>query len=234
MTDSLLHFPIYIGDALKKFIENPTLEERGAWISIVVAMVHNDGELLTEDELYRYALIFNEQDKQSLSKALAKLKQAGVVEEIKSLINKQKGLRKTRQEAGRKGGLKSKKNKQSLSNSESESESELNTELELESFNLFRSNYPLQGRGFGSVKKAKEKLTVALKKDSIETITQGARNYGAYIRCTGQSNQDAFRWLENERWNDDYTIAVAAQQSKDHGLNEAAVRGMLRAENPDF
>lgn len=129
MTDSLIHFPIYIGDALKKFIEYPTLEERGAWISIVVAMIHNDGELPSENDLYRHALIFEEKDKQSLSKALAKLKKAGAIKEVMSLIHKQKDLRKIRQEAGKKGGKKSKKNKQSLSNSESESESELKSEL---------------------------------------------------------------------------------------------------------
>lgn len=142
MSDSLLHFPLYIGDTLKKFIQNPSLEERGAWISIAIAIVHNDGELPDEDSLYRYALCFDEKDKQSLSKALAKLKQDGSIDEIKLMINKQKNLRKSRQDAGRKGGKKSKKNKQSLSkgvskllkqnvsNSESESESESNTELE--------------------------------------------------------------------------------------------------------
>ena len=28
MTDSLIHFPLYVGDAFKKFIEYPSLEER--------------------------------------------------------------------------------------------------------------------------------------------------------------------------------------------------------------
>ena len=80
MSDSLVHFPIYIGEALKKFIEYPTLEERGAWISIVVAMIHNDGELPQKEELFRYALIFDDKDKQCLSNALAKFKKLGLIE----------------------------------------------------------------------------------------------------------------------------------------------------------
>ena len=130
MTDSLIHFPLYVGDAFKKFIEYPSLEERGAWISIVVAMIHNDGELPNKDDLYRHALIFNDDDKQCLSQALAKFKKLGLIEEVNELIYKQKQLRKKRQEAGRKGGAKSPKKQAMLKQSESESESELNTELE--------------------------------------------------------------------------------------------------------
>ena len=128
MSDSLVHFPIYIGEALKKFIEYPTLEERGAWISIIVAMIHNDGELPQKEELFRYALIFDDKDKQCLSNALAKFKKLGLIDEINELINKQKALRKRRQNAGRKGGLATPKKQAMLKQSESEVESESESE----------------------------------------------------------------------------------------------------------
>lgn len=130
MTNELIHFPIYIGDALKRFIEFPTLEERGAWISFVIAMVHNDGEFESEEELFNHCLVFDEKNKQCLSKTLAKLKQKNIPDDIKLLIDKQKSLREARKKAGKKGGKISKKNKQSLSISESESELELELESE--------------------------------------------------------------------------------------------------------
>jgi len=104
-----------------------------AWISIVVAMVHNDGELPNEADLYRYALIFEEKDKQSLSKALAKFKKSGLIKEVNDLIYKQKELRQKRQDAGRKGGMKSTKKQAKGKQSDPESESEPKTEIESKS-----------------------------------------------------------------------------------------------------
>lgn len=134
MSDALMHFPVYIGDALKKFIEYPTMQERGAWLSIVVGLVQNDGLLPDDESLYFKCLCFGDQDKQVLkqvlSKCLSKGKDGYYSEEINTLINKQKALRDKRREAGRKGGSKSPKDKQKLKQSESESESELNTESE--------------------------------------------------------------------------------------------------------
>lgn len=73
-------------------------------------------------------------------------------------------------------------------------------------FNFFWEAFPKNNRSKGSNKEAKAKFKIALTKDTFENIMQGVRNYETYIRNTGQSNKDAFRWLNNESWRDDYTI----------------------------
>ena len=137
MSETLIHFPIYIGDALKKFIEFPTLEERGAWLSITVALIQNNGALPDDETLFFKCLIFNEQNKQVLkqvlSKCLIKTDRGWESEEVNLLINKQKDLRDKRKEFGRRGGLKKPKSKQKLKQSESESESESKAESKAES-----------------------------------------------------------------------------------------------------
>jgi len=81
-----------------------------------------------------------------------------------------------------------------------------NNNIDDNNFCDFWLAYPQNNRGKGSRKDAQSKFVIALKKDNIENIMQGVRNYEAYIRRTGQSNKDAFRWLEKEAWRDDYTI----------------------------
>ena len=116
MSDTLIHFPVYIGDALKKFIEYPTLPERGAWISLCVALIQNDGFLPHDDTIYYKCLCFDDRDKQVLNKVinacLTKQKGFFICQEITDLINKQKTLRQKRIRAGQLGG---KASKQSLS-----------------------------------------------------------------------------------------------------------------------
>ena len=73
-------------------------------------------------------------------------------------------------------------------------------------FEQFKMSYPLQGRGFGSIKDAKAKFIVARKKDTFTNIMIGVNKYASYIRNTGQDNKDAFRWIEKEQWRDDYSI----------------------------
>jgi uncharacterized protein YdaU (DUF1376 family) len=141
MSETLIHFPLYIGDALKRFIEYPTLQQRGAWVSIIVALVQNNGILPDDETIYYKCLAFNEQDKQVLqqvlSKCLSKTEKGWVDDNTTILINNQKILREKRRIAGQVGG-KSKQIKQAnaiasatvlLKQSESESESESKTEL---------------------------------------------------------------------------------------------------------
>lgn len=147
MTDTLIHFPLYIGDTLKRFIEHPTLAERGAWISITVALVQNDGVLVDDDTLYYKCLAFNDADKQVLkqvlSKCFTKASEGWVDEHTTLLIESQKILREKRRLAGQVGG-KSRKTTQAnakanasvlLKQSESESESEPELKLELKKDN---------------------------------------------------------------------------------------------------
>jgi len=144
VTDTLIHFPLYIGDTLKRFIEYPTLQERGAWVSIVVALVQNNGVLIDDDTIFYKCLAFNDEDKQVLkqvlSKCLSKTPNGWVDTTTTELINNQKILREKRRVAGQAGG-KSRQFKQAnaqasaiaiaqanatilLKQSESESESE--------------------------------------------------------------------------------------------------------------
>lgn len=101
-------------------------------------------------------------------------------------------------------------------------------------FIQFRNLYPLQGRDFGSVKEAVAKFKVARKKDSFDKIIQGVQRYANYITNTGQSSQDAFRWLEKERWRESYIVSSKPANDKHLRTLEAAARGHAKAANPDF
>ena len=259
MTDTLIHFPLYIGDTLKRFIEFPTLQERGAWISITCALVQNDGVLVDDDSLYYKCLAFNENDKQVLKQVLSKCfskGESGWYSEVTlELINNQKILRQKRRISGQAGG-KSRKNNQAsaipsaqasasvlLKQSESESESELESELEsvkeitvteeeltqeiLGQFDMFWQDFPVNGRNKGSKKDAESKFKIALKKSTFNEIMQGVKHYANYLTSTGQSNQDAFRWLEKERWRDDYTITAKQNaNNNDTRIKTAIVRSL--------
>ena len=74
--------------------------------------------------------------------------------------------------------------------------------------------FPQNGRTRGSMKKALAKYVVARAKSGFNEIMQGLQSYAKYIRDNGQKNCDAFRWLEDERWRDDYAVA---QQSAGAG-----------------
>ena len=102
-------------------------------------------------------------------------------------------------------------------------------------FSQFWEWFPVVNRTKGSMKKAKASLRQALKKDDFNQIIQGLDSYAKYIKHSGQSNADAFRWINDERWGDDWTVRLKPlPDTQCNEYNEAAVRGMLRAENPDF
>jgi uncharacterized protein YdaU (DUF1376 family) len=128
MTDTLIYFPLYVGDLLKKFIEYPTFEERGAWLSIVTALIQNDGILVDDETVFFKCMIFDEKNKQllkqMLSKCLKRNKKGWYSDDVNALIFRQKEVSRKRAEAGAKGGRKSsKKNKQLLKQSSSISKS---------------------------------------------------------------------------------------------------------------
>ena len=84
----------------------------------------------------------------------------------------------------------------------------------LNQFDIFWQDFPTNGRNKGSKKDAEVKFKIALKKSTFNEIMQGVNNYATYIAQSGQSNQDAFRWLEKERWRDDYTITSRVEARK--------------------
>lgn len=83
-----------------------------------------------------------------------------------------------------------------------------------EEFESFWENYPENGRNKGSRKDALSKFKIAKKKDSFEKIMEGVKNYAAYIANTGQKNADAFRWLEKERWRENYIFATVVKPTQ--------------------
>lgn len=109
---------------------------------------------------------------------------------------------------------------------------EKSRELENE-FEIFWELYPKQGRNKGAKNTAEAKFKVARKKDTFENIIQGVKNYAEYIRSTNQSNADTFRWLERERWREDYAIpeqssgaGIRRNPSKSERARAAAERGL--------
>jgi len=72
-----------------------------------------------------------------------------------------------------------------------------------------------------------------------EAIIAGLEKYQTYCRELRQEQKyikHASTWLNNRGWEDEYHINATEtkQQRKSRESKEAAIRGMLRAENPDF
>lgn len=72
-----------------------------------------------------------------------------------------------------------------------------------------------------------------------ETIIGGVEKYQAYARANNTERKyikHASTWLNNRGWEDDYPITSTGYSNKptSRDYEEAAIRGMLRAENPDF
>ena len=93
-------------------------------------------------------------------------------------------------------------------------------------FEEFWNSFPVVNRTKGSMKKAEQNLKAALKKDNFNQISKGVNSYAEFIKRNGQSNADAFRWLADERWRDDYTIQFqqktgSPQKSKHQRAREA-------------
>ena len=78
----------------------------------------------------------------------------------------------------------------------------------MDEFEIFWQDFPVNGRNKGSRKDAVKKFQIARKKASFNEIMTGVNDYAYYIQQSGQSNQDAFRWLEKERWREDYACGV--------------------------
>ena len=102
----------------------------------------------------------------------------------------------------------------------------------------FDSLWNLYGK-IGNKQQALKAYNKAIKGTSHEEIIRGLTNYQQYCRDLGQEQRfikHASTWLNNRGWEDDYTVrAVESNDSRrSRELQEAAVRGMLRAENPDF
>lgn len=237
MSNPLIHFPLYIGDTLKKFIEFPTLEERGAWLSIVIGLIENNGVLPNDKTIYYKCLIFNEDDKQVfkqvLNKCLSKTKKGYVSTEITDLIIKQKQLRDKRVKAGRIGGKRSPKGKQVPKQvpkqSESESESDPYTESESDPiadyFEDFWRIYIPYEVSKGSKKEAKVIFIKILEKGKIsyEQIRNGVERYTAYCHNNNVKTKQVHRWLAKEGWLDEYPDKQTITKESDSDIAKRAI-----------
>ena len=68
--------------------------------------------------------------------------------------------------------------------------------------------YPQNGRNRGSKKQFVQQLKSKIRKGiDHERIFEGIKRYAGYIQQTNQLNKDAFRWIRDEGWEDDYTLA---------------------------
>lgn len=71
-------------------------------------------------------------------------------------------------------------------------------------FDVFWKAYPTHERPKGSKKKAGDKFVTARKSASFEEIIGGLQAYAQHIEKTQERNADAFRWLNDRRWKDEY------------------------------
>jgi uncharacterized protein YdaU (DUF1376 family) len=228
---------MYIGNCLKKFIEYPTLEERGAWLSITVALVQNDGFLPDDETLFFKCLCFNDKDKQVLKqvliKCLSKTKKGWECKEVKELIKKQKTMRDNRRIAGSKGGAASRKNKQELKQSESESESELETLKKTSAKKVSLEELSVNHiRDWLAKKRTQGKYLEHNEHDILETF----KNYVESKQKKGKPLYENFiaAYRNSFEWDRNQPKTGVVNQDKHQRTLEAATRGHLRAKNLDF
>lgn len=73
--------------------------------------------------------------------------------------------------------------------------------------------YPSVGRGKGHKGKFFEQVKEQLKKGiDHEEIRAGVTRYAEYCTTTGELNKDAFRWVRDAEWQNDYTTSAAAHR----------------------
>lgn len=108
--------------------------------------------------------------------------------------------------------------------------------IEISNFDKFWDAYGKIGNKQQAIKSYNKSIKEGA---SHEEILGGLTNYQS--QCQANNTEQRFikhasTWLNNRGWEDDYTIHKSNGTGKPTGNDyaEAAVRGMLRAENPDF
>ena len=94
----------------------------------------------------------------------------------------------------------------------------------------FEDFWDLYGKKRGR-KKAEQKYNLAIKKVSHEEIIRGVTAYKEQCKANNVERQyirHAATWLNNSGWADEY------EPNKLERSQQAAVRGHIRAENPEF
>lgn len=222
MTDTLIHFPVYLGDYLKNTISY-TQAERGAYIDICIAYIQSDGKLPTDERLYIMTRCFSEEERTNVSTVVQRaFKQKNgflVSNDLNSLLDKQKRLRDQRVQAGKTSAKKRAKLQRALQQSESESESELDTDIKkkvtkkksisntMHSNMLFDEFWHLYPPNNGRKAAAKKKYEQLTKEEDYERINDGAKRFAAFHRAEGTERKyipHAVTWLNQRGWEDEY------------------------------
>jgi hypothetical protein len=92
-------------------------------------------------------------------------------------------------------------------------------------------------KDYGSVG-SKSKAALSFQKIEVgyEDVISGLRRYQAYARANAgwYSPQHASTWLNQRGWESEWQFAERPGDSNKQDFEQAAIRGMLRAENPNF
>lgn len=135
MSDSLVHFPIYIGDYFKDTMSF-TQSERGAFVDLCVAYIESNGRLKNDETLFIITRCFSEENRTSVSTVVERAFEVreGYIysDKLNALINKQKKLRDQRTSAGKKSAEKRAQRQRALQQSESESDNKKNKQKKFE------------------------------------------------------------------------------------------------------
>lgn len=113
---------------------------------------------------------------------------------------------------------------------------ETEKETEKEYIDGFENFWKIYGR-IGDKQKALKAWNKIKKGVAYEEIINGHTRYAEYCSRTEWYNkQHCSTWLNNKSWESEWTVQVfeSKQERRSRESKEAAVRGMLRAENPNF
>lgn len=93
----------------------------------------------------------------------------------------------------------------------------------------FAAFWDAYGHKVGSKAKARKSYTKALQHTDDGTILAATQAYRTYLDSTGSLQAHATTWLNQHRWEDDYSSALAAEQSRVRPAPAAPVRESLSA-----
>ena len=235
LSDTLIHFPLYIGDYLKQTMSF-TQSERGAYIDLCTAYINNNGSLKDDETLYILTRCYTLENRASVATVVERAFQRDngyiISDSLNELILKQKALRQQRVDAGKKSAEKRAKFQRALQQSESESESE--SESKKDNTNVLSKEKPAMDvmavynalsiqqapvdqfeefwEQYG-IKEGKDKCKkkyATLLKGGVkhEDIILGVKNYQQ--ECVKQNRERKYikkplTFLNGGHWEDDYT-----------------------------
>lgn len=207
MKDKIYYFTEKSNDILD-LQDELTIEEIGMYFILKAAYFKNFGEL-KENNLVQRCRFFGDKEKlMKLARKLFEFKESDLVSNswlsqikgIKEKSNKRKDAANARWQKEQEESKTEAKPKQE----ESKTEGNVNDNISVDFENFWQSYKPIH-TSKGVKKEAQEAFIKALKKDTIENITKGLKDYMSDCHSKGTYTKQVDGWLKKMMWKAEYS-----------------------------